>query len=297
ITSCPGNISVHAAAGSCNSAPVTYSGSATDNCGGTPVIAFSPPSGSTVPPGAATVTMTAADAGGDQAPCQVTVTHDRQNELVVDVELGGGIMDAGSYMRCITFELWNGGVLAQTISQTFTFTGGNMPATTLLVPCNAGPYSCITARDRLHTLRRTINPLPIVGTQYSANFTGAKLLIGGNFNDDGQIDVLDFGIYTIQDLTVVGKNTNCTQVPPFRHADANGDGIVDSIDFGFVSTNFLQLRETNCNGAALVADGSDGGPVTRISVDELQRRGMADLIPADLNRDGWLDLDDITAYL
>jgi hypothetical protein len=34
-------------------------------------------------------------------------------------------------------------------------------------------------------------------------------------------------------------------------------------------------------------------PVTSISIAELVDRGMADLVAADLNNDGWLDMADI----
>jgi hypothetical protein len=38
------------------------------------------------------------------------------------------------------------------------------------------------------------------------------------------------------------------------------------------------------------------GPITRISVQELRRRGLHDLIVADLNHDGWLDVQDMEAF-
>ncbi len=298
ITSCPGpNIAVHSAAGTCLSAPVTYSGAATDDCSGVASITFSPPSGTEFPVGMTTVTMTATDGCGNPTQCQFTVTNDGQNVVTVDVELGGGVMDAGSFDRCITFELWNGGTMAYSTSQTYTFTGGNIAPQMLLVPCSGGPYTCITARDRLHTLRRTINFSP---GGYTANFIDAKKLIGGNFNNDKFIDILDFGIYTLQDLTNVGKNTSCSIVPPTRHTDVNGDGISDSVDFGFVANNFLKIRDPNCDGSTTTVMGGDDdndGPVTRIAVADLAKIGMADIAPADLNRDGWLDQADIQAYL
>jgi len=300
ITSCPGpNIPVHSAAGGCLSAPVTYSGAATDDCSGVASITFSPPSGTQFPVGTTTVTMTATDGCGNTSQCQFSVTNDGQHEVSVDVELGGGVMDAGSYQRCITFEFWSGATMTYSTSQVYTFTNGNIAPQTLLVPCASGPYTCITARDRLHTLRRTINPIPTPGGVYTAQFVGAKKLIGGNFNDDKFIDILDFGVYTIQDLTAVGANTNCSIVPPTRHADANGDGIVDSIDFGFVATNFLAVRDPNCDGSTttvVAGDGSNGGPVTRIAVANLAAIGMGDIAPADLTGDGWIDQADITAW-
>src|SRR5262249_212365 len=107
ITSCPTNTTVHALAGSCESGPVNYSGTAEDNCGGAVTITFSPPSGSTFGPGVHTVTMYAEDECGNvNDTCTFTVTNDGQSELATTVELGGGIMADGSFTRCITFELW-----------------------------------------------------------------------------------------------------------------------------------------------------------------------------------------------
>jgi len=298
IAECPmSNITVHSAAGSCTTAQVFYSASATDNCDGSVTPVFSPPSGSTFGVGIHTVTVTATDSCGNESSCQFTVTNDGMNELVVDVELGGGVMAGGSYTRCIAFELWNGSTLAHTANEEIVFTAGNTAPVTLLAPCNAGPYSCITARDRKHTLRETIGSVPInLGGQYTADFIGGSKLIGGNFNDDRFIDILDFGIFTTQDLSSPGASTLCNLVP--RHADVDGDGVVDSIDFNYVATNFLAVRDLNCNGASLMAPGGPGdGPVTRISVEELQKQGMAELIRADLDHDGWLDQADVAAYM
>ena len=39
-----------------------------------------------------------------------------------------------------------------------------------------------------------------------------------------------------------------------------------------------------------------GGPILRISTAELIDRGLEDLVVADLNHDGWLDLRDMVAF-
>jgi len=317
ITSCPSNIMVHAAAGSCDSAPVTYpAATATDNCGGTPVITYNPPSGSTFPPGTTSVLVTATDDCGNSSTCTFDVINDGLSEMTVEVELGGGVMANGSFTRGITFELWNVGVNnvapLQIVCETMTFSG-DFPApkvgmATLLVPCHASGYTCITGRDRLHTLRRTIDPLPITGVAYTPSFTGAKQLIGGNLNDDKFIDILDFGIYTLQDLTFApgGVNTICSQVPPFRHADINGtaSGLVNSLDYSFIANHFLEVREANCNGSTVtvvaggnppwVNEGED--PLTSIPVAELHKRGMSDLATRDLNHDGVFNMTDVQLW-
>jgi len=213
------------------------------------------------------------------------------NQLVVTVELSPS-MDVGTYTRCITFEADCGGEFTDVIS--FTSTGGVATGTsTLLVPC--GTYTCISARDTLHTLRSTVSMVD-AGTQFTASFTGASnYLVGGNLNDDDYIDILDFGVFVGEFNTTAYVDGNTTCATPFPHADITGDGLVDSGDYGFISLNFLDVADADCGCVMPMA--ANRGPITQISVRALKRRGMADLIKADLNHDGWLDLRDIQAFL
>ena len=71
--SCPGNQTVIAVPGSC-AAVATYSASASDLCGGSTPVVFSPVSGSTFPVGATTVTATSTDAYSNKTTCSFTVT-------------------------------------------------------------------------------------------------------------------------------------------------------------------------------------------------------------------------------
>jgi hypothetical protein len=178
------------------------------------------------------------------------------------------------------------------------FTGGTTGLVTIEVPC--GNYDCVTARDRQHTLRRTDEGFGISGTKYVADFTLATpagdWLIGGNLNDDFWIDILDFGGFSSQWLTSPAPITSCAGVPTL-HADINSDGIVNNIDFLFIRNNFLQGHEANCCGAAGSVASEMSAPVERISVRELHRQGLSDLATGDLNRDGWLDVLDIEAFM
>ena len=80
---CPANITVSTAAGVC-SAVVTFTPTATDNCGGAVTITSVPASGSTFPVGTTTVTTTATDACGNTATCTFTVTvQDNQAPTIV----------------------------------------------------------------------------------------------------------------------------------------------------------------------------------------------------------------------
>ena len=61
----------------------------------------------------------------------------------------------------------------------------------------------------------------------------------------------------------------------------------------FISLNFLDAREVGCDGLPLDGD----GPVVNISVEQLKAQGLEDLIVADLNHDGWLNQEDVQAFL
>ncbi len=302
VVTCPPDITVKAEAG-CEGAQVTWSpATAQDNCDGALPATCNPPSGSFFPLGPTTVTCSATDICGNTDECSFTVTVAAVNELVVTIDLDGTI--ATPVARCITFVLWTCDPLSSVVAEeelTFQAVGGATRATaTLDVPC--GDYTCITARDRLHTLRRTLDSLAIVGTQYVADFTAANQpLLGGNLNDSRWIDILDFGVFMFQWNTGYDSdgdgsfdgNTTCSTAYP--HADVNGDGLVTTADFTFIQTNFLLGYEANCCGQEGLRD-DESGPVTRISVADLIAQGLGELAAGDVNGDGWLDELDMDAF-
>ncbi len=318
LTGCPTDMTVNADAGSCTAVVTWTAPTAIDDCDPAPVVACSPPSGSTFPLGTTPVTCTATDSCGNVSTCDFDVTVLAYNEVVVTVELSPTLFDPNpgvaddTLTRCITFDLWEcGGPSSVTVQEEITFTvDDGTPhvgsATLTNVPC--GMYTCITARDELHTLRRTIDPLPVVSAQYVADFAAAgKDLIGGNLNDDYWIDILDFGVFSykwakkyldgveVSDPPFNG-NTPCGTLAP--HADIDGSGAVESADFTFISINFLQGHEPNCCGEPLRGDAEGGGgPITEISLAELKKRGLGHLEAGDLNHDGTLDEQDVAAFL
>ncbi|MCK6483936.1 MAG: HYR domain-containing protein [Phycisphaerae bacterium] len=281
-------------------------------------VSCSPPSGSVFPAGTTTVTCTAVDTCGNESSCSFDVTVDTVM-LDVTVELSPTIAPAGTLTRCITFEAWDctdsQNPIMETVSVPMTFTV-SPPAptisTTVTICLPAHEYSCITARDRLHTLRSTQTVFTPIGPQhYAVDFTGARSdesppgvghrLVGGNLNDDPFIDILDYGIWAGQVFTSFGTgDTTCSTAGP--HADVSGDGSVGFGDFTFIFVNFLKEHEANCCGQPGFAPFTDGParrqrPLTRISVAELRRRGMHDAIAGDVNYDGWLDTWDIVLVL
>ena len=253
------------------------------------------------PAGTTTITWRATDHCDNYVECEQDVIVSSFNELVVDVQLSP-TMVTGPLTRCITFELWDCTTnTSVTVQKTIEFTNGLGSAMLDDVPC--GVYNCITARDTLHTLRSTDDGFGIVGTQYVADFTGGDELIGGNLNDDQWIDILDYAIFTWQWGVDYGSgNTNCSTSYP--HADINGSGVVDTAEFTFIQINYMKEHEDNCCGmpgyplmGGPVADSQSDGPVTRISVRELKRRGLGHLAVGDLNGDGWLDEIDMVLFI
>ena len=302
---------------------VTQSAHAMDNCDTDPDITAMRSDGLSLtdpyPAGTTTITWRATDDCGNFVECDQLVTVNAFNDLVVTVELSPSIDTGGALphtlTRCITFELWDCDPLTGPIEVqkevAFTVTAGSPnvalgTATLTDVPCGS-VYECVTARDELHTLRRT----GILGTtgsepvQYTASFTGdvssgGDWLIGGNLNDDFWIDILDFGVFSSQwsvdydgnPADGSGGNTDCSTSYP--HADINGDSEVDSADFTFIQINFWLGHEANCCG--LLGGGGDG-PLTEISVEDLRDLGLGHLSVGDLNEDGWLDMEDVSAFL
>jgi len=286
ITGCPTNITVNAEAGLCTADVSWTPPTATDNCGMASFTSTHSP-GFTFPTGPTTVTYTAVDICGNTSTCTFTVTVNAVNEMVVTLSLDG--TPVASLDRCITFELFDcgGGGGGTVVTDMITFTGGSATAT-VLVPC--GVYTCVTARDALHTLARTVDFTTPVGIQYEAVF--ADDLLGGNLNDDAWIDILDFGIFSYKFGTDL-EFTDCSTVAP--HADINGDGLVNSDDFSYIQQNFLKTHDPACCSGPAPLGGSQ--PVTSVSVEDLIARGLSELAAGDLNGDGWLDEQDIVAFM
>jgi hypothetical protein len=292
---CPANITTNADAGGCDAVVTWTPPNPLDNCGtaGLDLTSTHMP-GATFTAGSTTVKYFAEDETSNVTTCSFVVTVDPYNDVQVDVQLSPTIAGA-SFTRCITFEFdCDGGPAEETVDAALSFgviTNG-FASDTIEVAC--GMYTCITARDRLHTLRRTDGTFHVSSTQYVADFTGADELVGGNLNDDSYIDILDFGTFSFQYLNGLPANTTCSTTGP--HSDINGDGIVNAADFTFISNNFLDESEANCCGAVLLATDGQTGPIFDISVVELRQMGMGHLVVADLNSDGRLNEADVVAF-
>ncbi len=315
---CPEDIEAYADAGYCHATVDPGWADASDNCDPAPLVEYQRSDrddwneglDEPYPLGTTTITWRATDACGNQAECTQVIEVLALSELRVSVELSPTVSTGLDYpqtlTRCITFELWECPAASPTraIEAELTFTkpasGAPMIAADQVLLVDCGVYTCITARDRLHTLRRTLEAndgFTTDGPQYVADFVMAgKPLIGGNLNDDGWIDILDFGVFSSQWSHQLGSgDTPCGT--PLPHADISGDGLVLTPDFTFIQINYLQVSDPGCCARHALGAADQGGPLAAIAVTELDERGLGHLRAGDLNGDGWLNQADIAAFL
>jgi hypothetical protein len=164
----------------------------------------------------------------------------------------------------------------------------NGTATVTMLPCGiGGSLSVISVKDPLHTLRRT-NALTYLGNN---QYSGSASLLGGDANDDNVIDVLDFGVFASQVGVNVGANTFIGQAGP--HSDFSANGIVDTPDYTFISTQFLFVGDPPPGNWLLAPP----NPKKAASVREMISAGAWRAREFDLNRDGWVEYQEIVNWL
>jgi hypothetical protein len=252
-----------------------------------------------------------ADNSGKQDGCWTVEVTD-ETSLDIHVQLEPPIAAIGELERCIEFCLYGpctdppycfqenmvfGGL--------FQFIGKHNGK--IKVP--KGKWGCITAQDQLHSLRSCAIPDCING-QLQARFKGdpsahpaGNWLVMGNLDawkkanpeEDPSldvIDILDFGKFVSQyQVCYEDRKYGCHEGP---HADIDGDGCVTMDDYQFVLRNFLVSSKDCCCGPSA----ADSPPaLTEVTVDQLRQMGEDDLIAADLNGDGVLNADDMSAFL
>ncbi len=327
---CPENRSVPADPG-LEGAYVTYpAGSAQDNCGASPPVTCTPPSGSFFPIGVTTVTCSATDEAGNVGECTFTVTVKPTNAVNLTVRLAGQ-MKPEAFTRGIRLEVVDKripGALVQESCVTMTFINGVATNQVVEVPNSplASTYTCISARDPLHTVKKVTGlelgaPDPDGHVhEYRATFDGTDALMGGNLSGDNNVDIVDYAYFRPHMWQNLGTpNTTCDTLPPSpplpaAHADFDGDGKVTMSDLSFIVSplNFLKRGETltaDCPAptsvqdllvaplAAAVADAQTVAPRTRVSVAELAALGVPDAAGSDMNGDGYVDMTDLKLFV
>jgi len=335
ITFCPPDLLVPADAGFCSAALAIPFVEATDDCD-TPSLSFlrsdDPFLGlnDRFPVGVTTITWFAVDDCGNVTTCTTEIEVLPTSELELVVELAPNLDTGGAFpqtlVRCLEIELARPGCTGPaTVEVEVAFTiidqGPLLPnlavgTATVDVPC--GPWSCLSIRDPLHTLRSVNAGFGVSGGVFVADVTGPEALVGGELNGDGVIDILDFGAFVFTFGTDYGTgDTTCATAEP--HGDVSGDGFVGAEDFSFIQVHFLEFGDPACcpvplpqvaRGDATRPDGDrrrsgparalgatpGGGPVTSITIDELRRRGLGHLAAADLDGNGRVDGRDLALW-
>ncbi|NNM26672.1 MAG: hypothetical protein HKO59_11935 [Phycisphaerales bacterium] len=250
--------------------------------------------------GETAVLWTATDACGNVRTTTQVITVLEVNPVTVSIELKNVLEVEAT--RCITFEFY--GCDDETpivVEQDVEFVAGLALDLPMDIPC--GAYICVTARDTLHTLRRSDDDqfgiAPIVGTQYVADFTDHSAsggdddgLIGGNVNDDDFIEVLDFALFVIRFGQSVGQTTCLTPGP---HPDFSGDGRVFSEDFSFIQINYLATSDQRCCPPEGVTEPMPLPP-SSWSRAALRHDGIGHLIGADLDGNDRIDAADVRLF-
>jgi hypothetical protein len=256
------------------------------------------------------------DSDGKPDGCwTVTVNDETSLDITVGLSPSSQSKPGDNLTRCIKFTLYSNCIQEPLVFSDDVSFGGlfefvGKSTGKIKIP-GSGQWDCITAQDQLHTLRSCYtfasNGSDCVNGQLSAQFSGdprlgGNWLIGGNLDgwkkDDPNaspsldvIDILDFGTFASQYPGDYGfTDTPCGTPGP--NADINGDGVVDMDDYSFVSMNFLTSAKECCCGP----QGASATAITEISVAQLRAMGLADLISADLNGDGMLNLADMAAF-
>ena len=109
---------------------------------------------------------------------------------------------------------------------TAAFTHGRDTETIQVDRVPAGATS-VSRKERLHFLRRRV---ALAGTDpdFTADFTGPGMLLGGDYNDDNFVEVCDFAQF-LRDFSRVDR----------PESDINGDGTVNILDFNYIASHYF----------------------------------------------------------
>jgi hypothetical protein len=262
--------------------------------------------GGEFPQGLAEFECCATDECGVETCDQWTVFVSDETTLDLVLQLSP-TMDPDQFTRCIEFGFYANCVEAPEIFKEELVFGPpyDFPGhATYDIKVPKGQYACITARDQAHTLRSVADIECAANGHLSAEFKGdpffgGNWLIGGNLDGSHVIDILDFGVLISQYGKPGDCNNTCDEIKAegYRDADINADCVVDALDYAFIQNNFLEEDKDSC------CPDEEGGPAgadqpvyTSVTVQWLRENGYADLVVADLNRDGVLDAGDMEAF-
>ncbi len=270
--------------------------------------------GGSHPQGTSFYTCTATNSCGDSATNVWTVSVSSQT--TVDVEVHYGCGPDTLFERAITFDIYtdcSSTPDTQCTEMQFGDPFNFSRHATASLKVDKGNFSCITAKDGLHTLRAVAAPSCTAGGSWFAKWKGDPLqggnwLVCGNHDcwksgisasDANAINILDF-IMLMDEVANSASypprgDTTCTTTGP--HGDVNADGSVDSGDFAIVVDNFLDTSKNLCCPDATAGVVGNDAPRTSVTVKELRAMGLGNMVGADLNSDGTVDMDDMALYM
>jgi len=211
--------------------------------------AIDPPlSGETTPLGVVRIAIPAGAPGGSQWDVQILNAsgfHDGSQVLIGEadglleaklpaveatVELEGYTGDPGALLtlRFVLTDI-NEAVLDSRDVQV-AFTNSTDTETVVIddVPADTAHVSC---KEIGHFLRRRVD-VAGAAPDFTADFTGANKLLGGDFNNDNFVELRDFAQF-LRDFGV----------PDRPASDINGDGDVDNVEFGYIGLHFFQFGD------------------------------------------------------
>ena len=214
--------------------------------------------------GTTTVTWSTTDLCGNSSTATTSVTVNPYNTARFQVQYVG--VSGGAATRSFVTTLRGPQVSLPSTVNGVSIANGAGEFFVTNAPIDS--YFCATVEDAASTLRRRVS-VTDAGTEWNVVVT----LLSGDVINDEVVDVLDWGAYVV-------RNVN---------ADLNMDNSTNDTDGDMILAIFGQKGDTACGSN--FTDSPE--PVTSISIAELVDRGMADLVAADLNNDGWLDMADI----
>ena len=271
LSNVPADVSVQAEAGMGSFATVALTPpTATDACAPGLTASSSRSDGAALsaafPVGTTTVTWSATDPCANATTATTRVTVNNANTATFAVSYTNSASYAASSARTLTLNIHGANGYTLKASQPVTLVRG--AGTISLTDLAVDNYDCVAVEEKGRSLRR-VATMTDGGLVWSSTAT----LVAGDLINDEVIDVLDWGAY------IVGN----------PNADLDGNGAINATDGNIIIANFGQKGETGCGTSFM----SPPEPISAISVAELVDRGLTDLVAADLNNDGWLDMEDV----
>jgi len=271
LSNVPANVTVQAEAGMGSFANVTLTPpTATDACAPDLAASSSRSDGASLsaafPVGTTTVTWSATDPCSNVTRATTSVKVNNSNTATFAVSYTNSASYAASSARTLTLNIHGANGYTLKASQPVTLVNG--AGTISLTDLAVDNYDCVAIEEKGRSLRRVATM-----TDGGLIWNSTATLVAGDLINDEVIDVLDWGAY------IVGN----------PNADLDGNSVINATDGNIIIANFGQKGETGC-GTSFT---SPPEPLNGISVSELVSRGLTDLVGADLNNDGWLDMEDV----